>query len=208
MKKCSRCNLILPLDSFSDKFKKGYQEGVFCWCNKCVAEYSKEYRKNKIRVIPDKQVCKICKIEKDAEFFSKCSTNKSGLDSRCKNCYRDLTQQRRGGLNSKTIDNRKLKLKNRFRCRVCNKSKDLEIKSKGNNDSICKPCKNKEARNRPYSPEKRRQDYLNHPIRHKKDRAVRRGRINGAKGFATKEQIQARFDYYGNRCIYCKTTDK
>lgn len=42
------------------------------------------------------------------------------------------------------------------------------------------------------------------PERVKANTHARRARELAASGEATPEQIQARLDYYGNKCIYCK----
>lgn len=51
--------------------------------------------------------------------------------------------------------------------------------------------------------ERNKQYYLKNPISVIESRHRRRARLNSASGHATKEQIQARFDYHGNKCYYC-----
>ena len=43
-KVCSRCKQSKPLTEF--KKKKGYKDGIYCWCNECVRESNREQKKN------------------------------------------------------------------------------------------------------------------------------------------------------------------
>lgn len=179
---------------------KGYKNGIFAWCRNCVNNYAKNYVGNDI--IVEKQTCRVCNKEKHATEFSKSKTRKTGLDSRCKDCYRDITRTRRGGRNERWLEIEELKQKYLFKCSRCKKIFDLTLR-RNRKDYTCRECKNAAPRQQLYNSEKRRKEYLEHPFRYKEQRARRRARIRNAEGSATKTQIKAKFDYYGNRCIYC-----
>lgn len=207
MKICTKCNKEKELLEFPSN--KVYKDGVYCWCRTCVNDYAGSYVNPNI-VIPDTQVCSICKLEKDAINYSKCRTRKSGLDARCKDCYRDLTRARRGGRKKQTIEREALKSEDKFRCGLCDAVLELKLKT---TDGCCESCKKERGQryrltHYTYTTESRREQSKKYADRERLDRHKRRARKANAAGFFTKEQLQARFRYFGYKCIYCDSTDR
>jgi 5-methylcytosine-specific restriction endonuclease McrA len=94
MKYCTKCKL--EKDCIHFRASKAYKDGLFCWCNDCTAVY----HKNRLKTLKSKEpvakaVCKKCGVEKDSSKFSKSKFTSTGLDPRCKECYRDITRERR-----------------------------------------------------------------------------------------------------------------
>lgn len=207
MKKCSKCNIDKPIDNFGKA--KAYKDGFYCWCKECTAAYHREKKKNIIPVAKvSYQECKICKIVKSADLFTLSKSTKTGIESRCKQCYRDVTRERRGGLNPKTVERHALAKEDKFRCGLCNKIQELKEKVK---DGCCYQCNRRKARinsKKYYNTEKRREQSKKYAHRERTDRHKRRARLRDAIGNFTKEQLKARFEYHGDRCIYCKSTNR
>lgn len=90
----------------------------------------------------------------------------------------------------------------------CEKNKDLvkERKRKWyqkNKEKISTEHKKYRKNNQEKLKEKRRLYNKKNPMIPRMAAFRRRARHKNAPGFSTKEQIQARFDYYGNKCYYC-----
>ncbi len=203
MKNCTRCNREKEISQF--RSAKGYKDNLSSWCRNCETDYQKTRRANKIiNVTVTSKICSICKVEKVSGEFSKSKTTRDGLDPRCKNCYRDITRERRGGLNPETVERRELRANNQFKCYSCEKIFFFYSKS-SRRDPICRDCRNAKSRLLPYNPLKRREEYLRNPEKHRLDRVKRRGRLKNATGATTKQKLKEKFDYFGNRCVYCGT---
>ncbi len=72
-----------------------------------------------------------------------------------------------------------------------------------NKEEVLNKAKEYREDNRQLLRERSRIYYLKNPGSAIERRHRRRARLNSASGHATKEQIQARFDYHGNKCYYC-----
>ncbi len=91
MKTCSRCRTNKRLNEFQTD--KRYSLGVAGWCKPCRAEYGRGWgARNSARprpVVADKK-CPTCGITKPGSEFSRCSSKRDGLASRCKACRIEL----------------------------------------------------------------------------------------------------------------------
>ncbi len=206
MKYCTKCKIEKEVSLF--RVAKGYKDNICSWCKECEKLWHKENKPKPRLVTVEHQICVLCKKNLDSDKFSKCKTRSNGLDNRCKECYKELTRTRRGGLDPKTIERRKLEKEGKFRCGLCGTVKELKEKTE---DGCCYRCErnrgNKSARKR-YTTEKRREQSKKYAFRERIDRHKRRAILANAKGECTKKQLKDRYDYYGNCCIYCKSGDR
>lgn len=49
MKQCSRCREVKPVSCFTPNLP-GFRDGLRSWCRDCVAEYNRNWRREKVRV--------------------------------------------------------------------------------------------------------------------------------------------------------------
>lgn len=106
-KACTRCGEVKELSEFYFNTKYNNHQSR---CKPCVAEAAKEYRKtdkgrerrkkyyNRLEaerkdVDGQKQICRLCNVEKDLNEFHKNRRIKSGRDSKCKSCDKQYRQQ-------------------------------------------------------------------------------------------------------------------
>ena len=84
MKICRTCKKEKELIEF--KKNPMYKDGYDTQCKSCQKEIkNKKLEENKDK-IPNKKVCRICKIEKDIIFFGINKSYSDGHDSQCKEC--------------------------------------------------------------------------------------------------------------------------
>lgn len=155
-KTCTRCDKEKGIAKFREA--RGYKGGRTTWCVDCERAWHKENKPKTRQVTITHQICIICNEDLDADKFSKAKTRVTGLDNRCKNCYKLQTRKRR---------------------------ENTKVKERDRKLSLIYHKKNPHIR--------------------KKSKANRRAREKNCKGHFTKEQLLARFAYYGNKCIYCHT---
>lgn len=120
--------------------------------------------------------CTKCGEEKSLEEFNKDKTRKDGLDRQCKACRKQYRE-----VNRKKIAERDK------RYRESNREKILEREKQYRQENREKIKQYREANRESFN------------AREQKRRALKRN----AAGNATAADIQARFDYHGNRCYYC-----
>lgn len=200
------------MEKSGDEFpvREDYKDGLFSWCRPCLNLYYREKRSHKEFIEPtvDFQNCSICGKNKPASDYTRSKSYKSGLDSRCKECQKLNARTKRSG---RKLKKWALKAEGYFDCNVCNERLLLERRARPD-DYTCKDCYNKKQReNKPYDPVKAKQRRLKDPektrARGRLDKHARRARMVNAPGKYRKEELIARFDFFGNRCIYCKSPD-
>ena len=106
-KLCTRCSEVKELSEFYLNHKKTKHQSH---CKACVAEAAKNYRKTDKgrkrrkkyydrleaeRKVVDgqKQICRLCNVEKDLNEFHKDRCKKNGRDSKCKSCDKQYRKQ-------------------------------------------------------------------------------------------------------------------
>ena len=99
-KACARCGKVKELSEFYLNHKKTKHQSR---CKQCVSEAAKKYRKTdkgrerrkkyydrieaeRKDVDGQKQICRLCSVEKDLNEFHKDRHKKNGRDSKCKSC--------------------------------------------------------------------------------------------------------------------------
>ncbi len=113
--------------------------------------------------------------------------------------YRENNKEKTREQSKRYRENNKEKIKI---YRKNNREKLLEqIKDwrKQNKEHIEKYYEKNKERIQAYCKEYSKKNKLSNAIRINRRRAV----FKNASGYSTKEQIQARFDYHGNKCYYC-----
>lgn len=75
-----------------------------------------------------------------------------------------------------------------------------------NKEKILKQSKEYYSNNKEKILKQVKEYHIKNPYAKKARKHRRRARIKNASGYSTKEQIQARFDYHGNKCYYCGDT--
>jgi len=124
--------------------------------------------------------CTKCGEEKELTEFSRDKRKKDGRRSSCKVCYKQYYQA-----------NRKQIIERQKQYNQANREQRIEY--------------NKQYRqaNREKIAEQKRQYHQENREAHNARKQKRRALKRKAAGNATAADIQARFDYYGNRCYYC-----
>lgn len=86
---CTGCNeTLLKTNFYKDKYNK---QGLSSKCKKCKNNQKNIYLKKISEIekeIPNEKECKICKLIKIRDNFTKLKSNKDGLASYCKDCRR------------------------------------------------------------------------------------------------------------------------
>ena len=95
------------------------------------------------------------------------------------------------------------------KCSTCGEEKSLEEfnknkTKKGGLSNQCRACRKQYRKaNREKIAEQKKQYYQNNREVFRLQDQRRRARKANAAGHCTREQLRARFEYYGNRCVYC-----
>ena len=151
--------------------------------------------------------CTKCSEEKSLEEFYK---RKDGLDSQCKACkkqYREANREKIAERDKRYREANREKIAERTkRHREANREKIAEYQKQyhqANREKIEEYKKQYYEENREKFLERQKQYYEanreSYYVYSQKRRALKRN----AAGNATAADIQARFDYHGNRCYYC-----
>ena len=121
--------------------------------------------------------------------------------------YREENKERIKELHKKWCEDNKEKVKeHKKKWREENKEKLKEGKKKWyeeNKEKIIEQSKRYREENKETIREWKKKYFLTNPYAKKTQKHRRRARQKNASGYSTKEQIQARFDYHGNKCYYC-----
>lgn len=158
--------------------------------------------------------CSKCGEVKPLEEFNKDKSRKDGRQVRCRECEKQRNRQY-NKVNREQIaerkkqyhqDNREKQLEQNRQYHQDNRKKIAERKKQyceANREKIVKRKKEYYQANRKqiaeYSKQYRKDNKEACKLREQK----RRAREANAAGHCTPEQLQARFDYHGNRCVYC-----
>lgn len=146
------------------------------------------------RVIEMKK-CTNCGEVKPLEEFYKDKSKKDGRERRCKVCKKRYYEANR----EKISEQKK-------QYREDNREKILEYQKQyyeTNRERVIERCKQYRQANSKKLLEWRRQYRQANREAFKLRDQKRRARKANAAGNCTPEQLQARFDYHGNRCVYC-----
>lgn len=138
--------------------------------------------------------CSRCKETKDASEFTKNKLGKDGLHSQCKACKSEYQRERAKNLVPVIPETKQ--------CVTCKETKDAAEfpKNKRTNDGLASHCKDcNSERNQKWKKE--------NPDKAKAHDHKRRALKADAPGNATAADIDARFEYHGNKCIYCGSED-
>ncbi len=190
-KQCTKCKEVKPATAFSRN--KGRKDGLQSRCKECrkVAASpagradvaARKAKKAEMRGAGLKK-CGRCKEVKPLTAFGRDKGRKDGLVSRCKDCCKSSRAKYRA-------ENREKVMASHAKWAQSNPEK---VKARGAKYRAENPEKVKasKAKWRAENPEKMKG--YNHS---------RRARKQNAPGTFTAEQLKARFDYHGNRCVYC-----
>lgn len=92
LKRCTRCQVDLPLEAFARG--KGYKDGIRSWCRACTAAYRRKRRHGhegyerarSPRAVEGAKTCTGCGESKPVQEFHRSASSKDGWHSRCKVC--------------------------------------------------------------------------------------------------------------------------
>ena len=132
--------------------------------------------------------CNKCGEVKAKSEFGKKRRNPDGLQYKCKSCRNLAASEYRRNNPEKWAGT-----KRKYRDRNHQKIKAYSKKYYWSNLNACR------ARNKRY--------YESNPEKASHRRSLRRARLLGSIGDHTPEQLKARFDYHGNKCVYCDSTE-
>jgi hypothetical protein len=154
--KCVKCKENKSSNNFNKTFK---------YCNICSKTNKKVIKKiNKF----DKKICKKCNVEKDVFDYFKSSTY-------CKDCSKNINKKYYENNKKQIIESVKKYKQNRIdnnifvneilrKCKNCNIEKEINLFSKGSGnfiDTICKNCKNENAKEYRKNSKDKRKEYIN-----------------------------------------------
>ena len=152
----------------------------------------------------------MCKCYKEPSAFHKDASRHSGLSSRCKECRPPRRSSAAKCPDCGAHPVRKATGKcwecctAPITCWRCKESKSQEefIKDRGKLSglsSLCRECGKAKVREYGKTPKGR--------AAKKRRKYTRRNRKKAAQGSFSLEQLEARFDYFGNRCVECGTEE-
>lgn len=154
--------------------------------------------------------CTKCGEVKRLEEFSKCKTKKDGRASHCKACRKQYYQDNREKLrqlnkqyeqaNRQQISERKKQYYEANHEKIAEYHKEYY---KANREKVLEQRKQYLEDNREQVAKKRKRYYQDNKEAYRLHNQKRRAAKANAAGHCTPEQLQARFDYHGNRCVYC-----
>lgn len=143
--------------------------------------------------------CSKCGVVKYFGEFAKHGSCAGGVRSQCKSCE---VEYRR-----KNYEENKEKALERMRkYRKENKEKEAERQRKWreeNREKVAESARKKYEGNKEKYAERSRKYYEGNKERYAESTRKRRARKAKAAGTHTADQVKARFDYYGSKCIYC-----
>lgn len=210
MKNCSGCGRVLPLTSFYRCRRDGHQSR----CKECQKQSKRQH------AVEDEgqRECRKCRQMLPLSSFHVDRKLKNGRSWVCKSC-RCAVQAERDARRPKhplTVERAELLTRGLKRCNDCRQILPLsEFWASGTGhvgvagyESKCCRCSKREAaewrdRNREHTRSYARQYRTVNAATVRLWKAVRRLRLRCAKGFATVEQIVARWEFYGGRCWMC-----
>jgi len=164
----------------------------------------------------DTKRCSKCGETKSTDEFSKNRTRKDGLQSQCKACKSECDNRYQQASKEKIAARRKAhrqankeKLAAKDKAyRQANKEEIAAKKkaySEANQEKIAAKNKAYREANKEKIAARDKAWKKSNPEKVSAYKQRRRAREANAPGDATAEQVKARFDYYGNKCVYCST---
>jgi 5-methylcytosine-specific restriction endonuclease McrA len=147
--------------------------------------------------------CSKCKGVKTVDCFGKQKDKKDGLRSHCKSCRSESSRKYRENNPEKVSEScRKYREKNREK--VAEGGRKYYDK---NREKISEGRRKQYDKNREKEAELSRKWKQANLDKVNAYSQKRRARKQNAPGNATADDIKARFDYYGNKCVYCGTEE-
>ena len=150
--------------------------------------------------------CSKCGETKELVEFSRDKRSKDGRRSKCKMCEKQYYQANREKKKKYYQENHEKILERRKQHYQENREKIIEQQKqyrKENREQILEQKRQYHQANREKFAEWRKQYQQANPEKCRAYNQKRRALRRKAAGNATAAEIQARFDYYGNRCYYC-----
>lgn len=180
LKKCSKCGEVKARTEFHKNSQR--KDGTSSQCKCCVRLYHSKYRKAN----PDKVKAKSAK-------YYRANTEKE--KARCAKYRKENAEkerERHAKYRNANLEKERTRRANYYRENKSACAAYSAMYYRENKDKV-------NARNSKYhaaNPEKARASKLR-----------RRARLVSASGDHTAEQLKARFDYHGNKCVYCDSTE-
>lgn len=205
-KKCLGCDRVLFAGMFSRHSTS--RDGLRTRCKNCL---NKEYRAYLSRVaeeekeVPQYATCSTCKKTLSSSDFSRCKSNANGLQRACRNCRKKLQQKLRSSRSVKNRENppERPTTKSCIGCKATKAGSHFGRCSREQDgfNAYCNECVARRARQyRKRHPEKAKAAWT-------VGKLARRARQSDASGSLTHQQIESRFAFHGNRCVYCGSSD-
>ncbi len=193
LKKCPKCEGVFEYMYFSKT--KSCSDGHYAHCKAC---HSGNAAFEKVRLFSEgKKRCGGCGEVKLLDKFGMRSGNGTGVSARCKACNNTLSKRNyrpeRRKLQSVTERAQERLWSDEYR-KSQNEKKRLKRQEREAKD----PARYKELRR-----EKRKRWAERNPLGNAIKSSNRRALLNERGGKISKELIVARFDYHGNKCVYC-----
>ena len=147
--------------------------------------------------------CTGCGVVKYFGEFGKNGSCAGGVRSQCRECMKEY--QRKWHQENKESQNersRKWKQENKDKSKEYYSKWYQKNKERKREWDRKRHQKNKESQN-----ERSRRWHRENRERSRENNRQKRARKLDAPGSHTADQVKARFDYYGNRCVYCGSSD-
>jgi 5-methylcytosine-specific restriction endonuclease McrA len=205
-KRCTTCGVV----KYFGEFGKGSSGagGVTSRCKVCAAEYNRKYREKNKEALADSRR-KYCEENKGAlaEYQRKYREENREAIAELRRKWNEENKERVTEYGRKYREKNKEALADNRR-KYCeeNKEKRAEYNRKYREKSKGKRAEYDRKRyqeNREKEVERVRKWQKENPEKKAEYNSKRRARRVNAAGSHTAEQVKARFDYYGNKCIYC-----
>jgi len=150
-------------------------------------------------VLEQTKKCSRCGEVKARSEFHKRKTSRDGLRCDCKECVKEYKAKY-------YVENREEKKAATAKYRADNPENVLASRAKyraKNRGKIKERCSKWRAENPDYDAKYRKAN----PDKARVKESRRRASLANAQGTHTADQLKARFDYQGNKCVYCDSTE-
>lgn len=145
---CTTCGQKKLATEFSRHSRR--KDGLSTECKECSSKRQKQYKERyKDNETPKTKICPLCNKEKLASEFSICNRNPDHLNSYCKSCSKQFTDN----IRLKYVKQHRIDLPDNYTkvCNICHKEKPASefYKSSYNLDGLqytCKECEKREER--------------------------------------------------------------
>jgi 5-methylcytosine-specific restriction endonuclease McrA len=201
---CNKCRSFVPCSLFNANKRKANGLDVFCktcrGTRNIIPSDILEARKTFVQDNPNMKWCNTSEHFMPRTDFNKSSRYPDGLDTRCRSC-KSKAEAKLYEANKETINERH---KREYRQNIEKRRAYGARYRSENREKVNAAIRRHYHANIERHKQKGREWVKNNPEKHRAKGHRRRARMAKAEGYFTPEQLRAKFEFWGYRCLYCK----